>query len=739
MNSKQELLEKNAKLLFPNFAQQEQTARYQKLNNDLKDADWIKPTGQVKDAALRVARATLSGELMARNVAMDMLEAGNLALQTNKLLGQPTVKSKLLGQPTVKSKVVSKPKGLLGRMKRTLYNGWQGVKSVVGCKSKSTPGEAAAAAEKAAAVGEPQKMNCTPRKTIKTVLIALVVGFVVFVLLASFWLYILLAAVAFWAYLRLPFFLGWIASECITRFAMFGYPISFRTIILTPWLELRKGNSPKLWLLVQAGDFSLANPPSLKCPHKSFVTAAAVQILVTVDLCFLWPLIRRGELEPLLIHIGSIEVRQATLVFELRKHQLNINGLVRELADREVAAKLGISPGAPLDRAPPAEEKQGCSSCCKQSGKRMPNLLRVRILAARGLCKPGGSTPYVVIKARGTHIASTAGTLVYSAPGDRIGGEEWSFNQDFMLRIDDSSTVLQVCVYNDKWGPDKLIGQWFMTMKYMVTNPAYCKHREKGFKTSADGVMSGTFLLCDSAMRGSAMRTLGPEDLGEGYSGEIDMRLQWTFSPSLPPPLPAPEKSAIAQLTENSGETALRMGNTLELREMLARLPLRLSSGPVSIDEVSVSIKDLFTGSVGHIENELGSEASLSTTADTLDELAYYELIEETADVVHIKHLPLDPVSMDSPCDLNEFVERLVLRQLVPNLTKVLFTSGLLASALMQVIQGEWLAMAHLFETLGEDIAEDLKNVVTCEYCRTGCAPCRKPVPPDSSQPVSLG
>ena len=61
------------------------------------------------------------------------------------------------------------------------------------------------------------------------------------------------------------------------------------------------------------------------------------------------------------------------------------------------------------------------------------------------------------------------------------------------------------------------------------------------------------------------------------------------------------------------------------------------------------------------------------------------------------------------------------------------------SGGLMQVIQGELLAMSNLFETLGEDVAEDLKNVVTCEYCRTGCAPCRKPVPPDSSQPVSLG
>jgi hypothetical protein len=42
-----------------------------------------------------------------------------------------------------------------------------------------------------------------------------------------------------YSWLRLPFWLGCLASELITRLAMHGYPLRMRSLRLRPWIELR--------------------------------------------------------------------------------------------------------------------------------------------------------------------------------------------------------------------------------------------------------------------------------------------------------------------------------------------------------------------------------------------------------------------------------------------------------------------------------------------------------------------
>lgn len=132
-----------------------------------------------------------------------------------------------------------------------------------------------------------------------------------------------------------------------------------------------------------------------------------------------------------------------------------------------------------------------------------------------------------------------------------------------------------------------------------------------------NGCISGTFLLSDHALRGSAVRYLGPHKLSEGLHGELDMRLHWMHDSELLKPAPPPPKTAIAHLNENKAETLMRMGNLRELREVLIRLPIRIRSKTVMLHDVEVSIKDIFTGKNGHVENKMRKEDSARMLEDT--------------------------------------------------------------------------------------------------------------------------
>ena len=83
-----------------------------------------------------------------------------------------------------------------------------------------------------------------------------------------------------YSWLRLPFWLGWLASELITRLAMHGYPLRLRSLRLRPWLELRpleRRRSATLHVDLFVTHFYLANPPGCKAPH--FVSADEVLTL----------------------------------------------------------------------------------------------------------------------------------------------------------------------------------------------------------------------------------------------------------------------------------------------------------------------------------------------------------------------------------------------------------------------------------------------------------------------------
>ena len=177
--------------------------------------------------------------------------------------------------------------------------------------------------------------------------------------------------------------------------------------------------------------------------------------------------------------------------FQMFNGKLNIPGFVGMIADAE-AENLAVLRG------------------WKKRSDPMPNQLEIRIVRARNLVKSYASAKD---KRRGKNKAGSSTTSVdlSDAPsllndkGVKVKAKDSfdpyvvvtarqdkrktatqnktdrpMFNETFFFNVTDSSTVLQVEVYNREIGKkDQLLGWWVMTMKYMLCDPYYCWH-EKG-------------------------------------------------------------------------------------------------------------------------------------------------------------------------------------------------------------------------------------------------------------------
>ena len=124
-----------------------------------------------------------------------------------------------------------------------------------------------------------------------------------------------------------------------------------------------------------------------------------------------------------------------------------------------------------------------------------------------------------------------------------------------------------------------------MTVKYLAIGPSHCKHAAIR-RYRADGTVRGAFLLSNAKLHGSAVRHAGPHEMGSGATGELDMLLQWVSVDDVPPPPPPPPMSAMAQLTMNSDETNLRLGNMSELETFMSNLPILLRVDHVTLRKV---------------------------------------------------------------------------------------------------------------------------------------------------------
>ena len=188
---------------------------------------------------------------------------------------------------------------------------------------------------------------------------------------------------AVYAWLRLPYGLGRLASELITRLAVWGYPMTMRTLRLRLWLDFRPLT---LHLDLAVTDFRMANPPGAVA--RDFVAASDVSARSSCDLSFLWTLVRTRALPgPITVRFPHVHITGVDVNFEMcPSGEFNINGVTRLLAIGEVRQALGgigIHPYRSLT---------------------LPNVLRIKLVAARGLVHPSKADaalkPFVKVTVR---------------------------------------------------------------------------------------------------------------------------------------------------------------------------------------------------------------------------------------------------------------------------------------------------------------------------------------------------
>ena len=164
------------------------------------------------------------------------------------------------------------------------------------------------------AVGMLQQAKDIWLEHLKPVLMSLAIGGVVILALIfihwlfpwlSRWLFgtlwevvvwILLISILFYAWLRLPYWLGQVGTLCLAHLALWGYPMGMEAVRVRLWL----GYSPlRLHVDIHAVNFYMKNPPGLKWRSPNFISAKHTHILLDVELAFLNRL-RKGL--PAIVH-----------------------------------------------------------------------------------------------------------------------------------------------------------------------------------------------------------------------------------------------------------------------------------------------------------------------------------------------------------------------------------------------------------------------------------------------------
>jgi len=254
----------------------------------------------------------------------------------------------------------------------------------------------------------------------------------------------------------------------------------------------------------------------------------------------------------------------------------------------------------------------------------------------------------------------------------------YDFDTELVLPLTNPATVLHIRILNGS----AVLGQWFMTTKYLLVCPTHCKH--SSLRQHKDGAISGTFLLCDAKLRGSAVRGLGPHDMGtDGYCGEIELGMHWVHSELVPPPPKPTPRPPMEQLNEGTAEDTLRLGNFTELKEFLIKVPIRLDVEQMTLRNLCVEMTDLFAGksTLGKTKGVAKQPAEHSEHRDHKD----------TSNVVHVKLLDFEPFKQVS---LYHFLE--VFSKQAS--TRILTDRGTLASAVGEIFGGIAQNMAHSFK-----------------------------------------
>ena len=213
----------------------------------------------------------------------------------------------------------------------------------------------------------------------------------------------------------------------------------------------------------------------------------------------------------------------------------------------------------------------------------------------------------------------------------------YHFGAEVTLPTPHAESVVVVRVYNDNVGLGRspcMIGQWFMTLKWLWQCPEHCKHRE--LTATGQGGIAGTFLLTDAKLHGSAVRHLGPHTLKhpsgtDGFCGELDMALQWTHTTLLDPPKPRKPTGAIEQLGSTGDDDTLRFGNWKEFKGWLHGVPIRFDIDHFAIRRLTIEMSDLFVGAGAGVADGTNNAYVDNITFKRFNRVSMYEFFEVLA------------------------------------------------------------------------------------------------------------
>jgi len=361
-----------------------------------------------------------------------------------------------------------------------------------------------------------------------------------------------------------------------------------------PWI-----NRGKLFIRICMENVYLGNPPGY--PIENLTGARLINVHCSVDLSDIKDAIfQRFKPHPLRkvpdfmylikLDVDYVDAIDILLDYQMYNGNFNVHHFTKVLAEEE-AKDIGWING------------------WYKKGDPLPNQLEIKIIRARNLAKKTADKthksfdPYVVVKLR----KDTRQTKTQSQTRDPM------FNEDFFFHATDPSTVVHIMVYNRGIGSaDELIGQWIITLKWLLADPYHCWH-ETGLRVSPDRKVHGWFPLQNSKWHNM------------GLCGLIEMSLHWTYVPEaqiknkyIPPAL-----TAAGQFEEWFTELLTRWGSFKQIRNWLSHLPILVDVHRVTARNVEFHLQDLFRGFKGRAETA-GVEKAEFVKIDQYEWLTQY-------------------------------------------------------------------------------------------------------------------
>ncbi|GAB5364515.1 hypothetical protein AAMO2058_000977100 [Amorphochlora amoebiformis] len=274
------------------------------------------------------------------------------------------------------------------------------------------------------------------------------------------------------------------------------------------------------------------------------------------------------------VDFEHIEFDTVMLNFETHRGEFNVNGVTRMIAEGEMSA------AASKYLCPPVN---------------WPNCLEVKVIRARELRTNSGGIPSPSVTVQVRRLKSSSETHVLNANP--------LFDDKFRFPVTDPSSVVHVFITNKGMLQSNIIGHWVMTLKWLFVSPSFCHHNEikhwKNDPTLKPGTIRGWFPLLD------------PDFKHSHSAGEVEMEISWKFVEGFGKDYKPPRTKALDQLTENSNETKLRLGEIGVVEDMLHRFPLLFRVNRVTIRNVTFFLKDLFLGYKGASEKKGVKEEAL--------------------------------------------------------------------------------------------------------------------------------